>query len=216
MQAVLELFLTRIATLGIVIMSSLVVEYFPIELRNASAITLFTVGIPSVLLALWAGVRPRPTQSLGRTLVRFTAPAAVVSSLAGLVVFYGALFLAGTAGDARPAAEDVAAAQSALTAFLVVSGIVLVLFAAPPNRWFAVVEPPTGDVRPIWLALALFAGFAAMLVVPAGRTLFDLAPLEPAIVALVAGVLVAWFIALRATWRHHLLERLLGVAPARA
>ena len=47
MQDILKLFLTRIATIGLLIVTSLVVGLFPIELRNASAVTVFTVGIPT-------------------------------------------------------------------------------------------------------------------------------------------------------------------------
>ena len=64
MQDILKLFLTRIATVGLVVVSSLVVITFPIELRNASALTVFTVGIPSALLALWAQPGKRVRESL--------------------------------------------------------------------------------------------------------------------------------------------------------
>ncbi len=93
MEDILKLFLTRIATVGLVIVSSLVVVTFPIELRNASALTVFTVGIPSALLALWAHPGHQVRDSLDRTLARFVVPAAVVSSLVGLLVFYGVLAL---------------------------------------------------------------------------------------------------------------------------
>ena len=64
MQDILKLFLTRIATVGLVVVSSLVVITFPIELRNASALTVFTVGIPSALLALWAQPGKRVREGL--------------------------------------------------------------------------------------------------------------------------------------------------------
>ena len=59
MQAILKLFLTRISTVGLVIVSSLVVGEFPLELRQGSLVTLFSVGIPTILLAIWA--RPGST-----------------------------------------------------------------------------------------------------------------------------------------------------------
>ena len=74
MQDILKLFLTRIATVGLVVVSSLVVITFPIELRNASALTVFTVGIPSALLAVWAQPGKRVRDSLDRTLARFVVP----------------------------------------------------------------------------------------------------------------------------------------------
>ncbi|HJW22828.1 MAG TPA: HAD-IC family P-type ATPase [Candidatus Limnocylindrales bacterium] len=211
MQPVLELFLTRIATLGVVVMSSLVVEYFPIELRNASVVTLLTVGVPSVLLALWARPRRRPWASLARTLLRFVAPATIVSSIAGLAVFYGGILVA---REVDPAVSDpVATARSALTAFLVLSGIALVLFAAPPTRWFASVERPTGDRRTLYLAAGLVAAFVAILVLPAGRGVFDLEPLPVQVVGLVVLILAGWLAVLRTTWRFDLVERFVGAAP---
>src|SRR5699024_2871972 len=100
-------------TVGLVVVSSLVVGTIPIELRNASALTIFTVGIPSALLAIWAAPGRRDQDSLGRTLAVFVAPAAVVSSLLGLVVFYGSLAIA----DARGAAGIAEAGAEARTAF---------------------------------------------------------------------------------------------------
>jgi cation-transporting ATPase E len=213
MQSVLALFLTRISTLGVVIMSSLVVEYFPIELRNASAVTLFTVGIPSILVALWAGPRRRPWNSLGRTLLRFVAPATLVSSLAGLAVFYVSLVLVREASAAGEI-DEVATARSALTAFLVLSGILLVLFAAPPTRWFAAVELATGDRRPLGLAILLGAAFLGVLWLPAGRGLFDLEPLPLTVLGVVGATVIGWLVVLRFAWKHDLIERFIGGAPA--
>ena len=93
MHDILRLFLTRIFAVGLVIVSSLVVGQFPIELRNASAITLFTVGVPSVLLAVWAPGGRTADEPLVKTLVDFVAPAAAISALVGLFVFYGTLLV---------------------------------------------------------------------------------------------------------------------------
>ncbi|HEU4673390.1 MAG TPA: HAD-IC family P-type ATPase [Candidatus Limnocylindrales bacterium] len=213
MQPVLELFLTRIATLGVVVMSSLVVEYFPIELRNASAVTLFTVGIPSVLLALWANPRPRPAASLRRTLLRFVAPATLVSSLAGLLLFYGTLLVAPAL--APVGIDPVATARSALTAFLVLSGIGLVLFAAPPHPSLAVIEAASADRRVWLLVFGLAAGFGAVLMTPSLRAIFDLDPLPPEIGLLVAGAVGLWAVVLSFTWRRRLVDRFIGIEPER-
>ncbi|MDL2335700.1 MAG: HAD-IC family P-type ATPase, partial [Chloroflexota bacterium] len=67
---IIGLFLARIATMGLVIVSSLVVGIFPIALRNASAITLLSVGIPAALLALWAQPGKIQHESLTRLVVR--------------------------------------------------------------------------------------------------------------------------------------------------
>ncbi len=164
MQDVLRLFLSRITTVGLLIITSLVIGLFPIDLRNGSALVLFTVGIPTALLAAWAQPGARDHESLGRTLARFVVPAAVLSSLAGLAVLFGVIVhqlggleaIAGR-GSVEPAALDAAVtiAQSALTSFLVFAGLVLVVFVEPPVAWLAVIEPRSPDRRPTILAAVL-------------------------------------------------------------
>jgi len=213
MQDILKLFLARIATVGLVIVSSLVVVTFPIELRNASALTVFTVGIPSALLALWAAPGRRVRASLPRTLATFVAPAAIVSSLAGLLVLYGSLFLAGANGlhaaDFTVALDN---ARTALTAFLVFVGLLLIVFVEPPIRWFAVAEPITRDRRPALLAVVLAIGFIVVLQVGFARAFFSFGLPEPRDAILVAVAVVAWTVLVREFWRRRLVERFLGTA----
>jgi cation-transporting ATPase E len=54
MQSILRLFLSRIMTVGLLVVTSMVIGIFPIELRNGSVLVLFTVGIPTALIAVWA------------------------------------------------------------------------------------------------------------------------------------------------------------------
>jgi cation-transporting ATPase E len=220
MQAILRLFLSRIMTVGLLIVTSLVIGIFPIALRNGSAVTLFTVGIPTVLLAVWAQPGARAHESLGRTLARFVVPAAALSSLAGLAVLFGVIViqlggldaLTGR-GQAETAALDaaVAIAQSALTSFLVLAGLVLVVFVEPPVAWLAVIEPRSPDRRPTILAAMLAALYLVLLAVPAGRAVFALQPLGAAELAIVIAAVVAWAAALHAAWRYRVVERFLGI-----
>jgi cation-transporting ATPase E len=210
MQDILKLFLTRIATVGLVVVSSLVVVGFPIELRNASALTIFTVGIPSALLALWAQSGRRIEESLGRTLATFVIPAAVVSSLLGLLVFYGSLALSG-AND--QAALDAASAQArtALTTFLVYIGLMLVVFVEPPTDWLAVAEPKSTDRRPTLLALVLGLGFIAMLLVTPAREFFGFQVPGAREAAIVTAAVIVWVPLVRIFWKRQLIDRFLGI-----
>ena len=131
MEDILKLFLTRIATVGLVIVSSLVVVTFPIELRNASALTVFTVGIPSALLALWAQPGHQVRDSLGpdARAVRRAGRRRVEPRRAARVL-----------RRARPVeprpdgarAGDAGNARTALTSFLVFVGLFLIVFVEPP------------------------------------------------------------------------------------
>jgi cation-transporting ATPase E len=93
MQEILKLFLARISTIALVIISALVVGIFPLAVRNNSVITLLTVGIPTVFLAYRARPSQQPRLRLAHDLWHFVLPAAILSSLLGLVVFYGTLEL---------------------------------------------------------------------------------------------------------------------------
>jgi len=207
MQDILKLFLTRIATVGLVVISSLVVITFPIQLRNASALTVFTVGIPSALLAVWAQPGKHREDSLGRTLATFVVPAAVVSSLAGLFVFYGSLFLEGSGS-----AQALDAARTALTAFLVFAGLILVVFVEPPTAWWAVAEPLSPDRRPTILAVVLGIGFLVTLAVPPARAFFSFEVPSPRDGVLVVIAVLTWMLLVREFWRRRLIERFMGLA----
>jgi cation-transporting P-type ATPase E len=210
MQDILKLFLTRIATVGLVIISSLVVVTFPIELRNASAVTVFTVGIPSALLAVWAQPGKRTRASLGRTLARFVVPAAVVSGIMGVALFIGTQFLA-VSVDGRPPAEALRDAQTALTSFLIGVGLLLIVFVEPPIPWFAAAEPVTTDWRPTMLAAGLAVGYFVVLLVPFARGFFQLVAPGPRETIIVLLTVLAWMVLVRTFWSRRLVERFLGI-----
>jgi cation-transporting ATPase E len=226
MQDILKLFLARISTVALVITSALVVGIFPLAVRNASVITLLTVGVPSVFLALWArpGAQTRARTSLSSDLWRFVIPAAVFSSLLGLTVFYGtielrlwSLGLLGGAPDTAVLEEATTAsvpfAQTALSAFLVFCGLFLVILVEPPTRWWVGGEELSGDWKPTLLAIGLMAAFLVISVTPSLRTVAALSPLEPRYLPLIAAALVVWLFLVRLAWRGRLIERFLG-APA--
>jgi cation-transporting P-type ATPase E len=224
MQDILKLFLARIGSVALLIVGSLVVGVFPLAVRNGSAITLFSVGIPTIALAFWA--RPGPIQrgSLGRDLAAFTLPATVLSSLIGLVLFYGALLAhAGiaqepsrmTVGQYLEAVRSVTPhAQTVLSAFLVLCGLLLVVFVAPPAGWWAVAAPVREDRRPLLLAAGLAILFAVVLLTPL-RWIFALQALSPAELALVVAAVMVWLVIVRAAWSGRVVERFLAFSDER-
>ncbi len=221
MQNILKLFLARISTVALVIVSALVVGVFPLAVRNGSVITLLTVGIPSVFLALWAQPGVRPRTSLQRDLWHFVIPAATFSSLLGLVVFYGTIGLRlwsqGLMGNSPEATLEQAVtasvpfAQTALSAFLVYCGLFLVIFVEPPTEWWTSGDKRSGDWKPTLLAVGLMLAFLVISDVPALRTLFALSSLEPRYIPLIIAALVVWLFLVRFFWRWRLIERFLGM-----
>ena len=216
MQDILRLFLTRISTVGLVIISSLIVGIFPLELRQGSLVTLFSVGIPTILLAYWARPGAIPPGRLVRRLLHFILPPALLTAILGLGLFIGVYALRvapatiASAGQ-REDSVGLAAAQTALTTFIVFSGLLLVIFVEPPTEWWVGASKLGGDWRPTWLALGLLAAFFLISLIPPLRSLFSLSELRPQEYLIVALTSAVWLFLVRAVWRSQALSRYLGM-----
>jgi cation-transporting ATPase E len=217
MQDILKLFLARIATMALVIFSALVIGVFPINLRHASLLTFLVVGAPAVMLAVWARPGRRHHVNLARRLTHFVVPAAFLSSLFGLIVFYGPMLyqLPGLDPEVSEGGQvlktAIAAGQTSLTAFLVATGLLLVVFVEPPTRWWVGGDAYSGDRRPTILAACLGLVFVGIMVVPTLRGVFALQVLPAANIALVLAAAFVWLFLVRWVWRKKLLERFFGV-----
>jgi cation-transporting ATPase E len=219
MQDILKLFLTRIATMMLVIVSAWTIGVFPIAVRQGALVTLVTVGIPTVLLAIWARPGHREHTNLIARLMHFVIPPALLSSVLALVVFYVPLGARLTPQARNMGAEEflasfaphILASQTALSAFLIGVGLLLVVFVEPPTQWWTGGDVLSGDWRPTWLAIILACSVVVTLLVPGLRAFFDLAPLEPLHVGLVVACLIVWLILIRLIWRRQWLERWFGL-----
>lgn len=204
MQDILKLFLTRISTIGLVILSSLVVGTFPLELRQGSIVTLFSVGIPSVLLAVWARPGAAPAGSLVRRLLHFILTPLLITTVLALLLFFGTYIF-----RLQEAVSELPVAQSTLTAFLVICGLLLIIFVEPPTEWWTGGNELSGDWRPTLLALGLMAAFVIVDLVPLFRGIFALSFLDPIQWLLVLVTATIWLFLTRWAWRLRLLSRFL-------
>ena len=152
MQHILKLFLTRIATVGLVVIELAGRADDPDRAaQRLRAHDLHRRGAEHP--AGRSGRHPGRAHEdlLARTLARFVVPAAIVSSLLGPV---RVLRLARThrAPRCRRARGGRPGSAQAFTTFLVFAGLFLVVFVQPPIEWLAVMEPRTNDRRPTILA----------------------------------------------------------------
>ena len=204
MQDVLRLFLTRIVYVALLIAAAALVDAgFPYTPKQNALLTLLTVGIPTIALAAIARPTPHVRERLVRSLIHFVVPAAWSLALVALLTFvaYAAF------GD------SVERARSALTAFSVLSGIVLVVFAAPPTpRWTGGEESVSGWPTVV-LVTVLLGAFAWVIASPERSAFFDLGALQAVDLLIVIAACAVWAIALRWMWRRQLLERALGIGP---
>ena len=220
MHDILKLFLTRIATVGLVLVSSLLIGEFPLELRAGSLLSLLSVGVPTMVLAVWARPGPAPKERL----FHFVLTPALVTSAIGLLLFYGVIeaLIVQHIGTITPHiaqeqlmqiyAAVVPVARTALTTFLVCCGLLLVVFVEPPTAWWTGGDVLSGDWRPSILAGVLLAVFVAIAAVPGLRAGFGLVELPPIAVGLVTAALAAWLLLVRWLWRTRAIERFIGRA----
>ncbi len=222
MMHILQLFLTRISTVGLVVLSALVVGDFPLELRQASLVTLLSVGMPTVFLALWTRSGQALKQSVPRRLAQFVLPPVLLTGGISLLLFYamqllhlfqiGALQRQLSETDLAPFfADQLPIAQTGLATFLVFSGLLLVVFAEAPTPWWVGAEPLSGDWRPALLATVLAVAFMVVSFVPALRSVFALSALELQDIGLVVVALAIWVVLVRWTWRARLMARFLAL-----
>jgi cation-transporting ATPase E len=215
---ILRLFLVRVLyTALLIVFVGVIHAGFPLGPRHNALLALLTVGIPTLALAAWARPEQLPRGGMLRWLAHFVAPAAWSTALLGFVV-YMAYFLPARAAalhlgpgieqaDALLAAR--ALAQTALTTISILCGLALVVFAEPPSPFWTGGAPLSRDLRPTLLAVGLLAAYAAIILVPPLRILFDLAPLRATDLVGLSAAAIAWAIGLRWAWRSRLVERLL-------
>jgi cation-transporting P-type ATPase E len=232
----LYLFLTRVVTSMLIIIAiSMIGLGFPYE-PSQVALTLFTVGLPTLFLTWWA--RPEaPKPDLLRRLLCFVLPAAIVTMAfgVGIYTFFYEFILKGVTSYHIPpgaaarweaytgltyqtdaefgTAAATIVAQTALSTFVSFAAFGLILFLEPPFRFFAGWAPVSPDKRPALLALALAVIYVVVLVTPLTANYFGL--VTPGVqgpewkVMLVT--LPLWFLCLRTIWRAKLFDRLLTV-----
>jgi cation-transporting ATPase E len=229
-----QVFLTRVATQALIIvtitMLGLGFPYSPAQ----TGLTLFTVGLPTIFLTAWA--RPRaPDPHLLINLARFVLPAAVVTAGFGVAI-YAFLYTSVSRGFDDPGVRDrliaefeqytgltygvdadfaqaaaTIGAQTGLSTFVSLASILLILFLEPPSPLFAVWTRPSPDRRPVVLVMALLVALMAALVVPALWEYFGLTRPAGIVYVTVLPVLLLWFLALAASYRLRLMDRLLGL-----
>ena len=110
-------------------------------------------------------------------------------------------------------AQALAHAQTAITAFLVFSGLLLVIFVEPPAPWWTGGDRLSGDRRPTIVAASLAAVFVIVESVAPLRDLFAMAPLALVEWGLVSAAIFLWLPLLRWLWRSESITRYLGIRP---
>jgi cation-transporting ATPase E len=193
----LNIFLTRSMYMALVILgASLLGLLIPVDPKHNTVLALLTVGIPALLLALWAHPARPGTDQLRRILQLITPPAVAVT-LIGVPLYWWA-----------SQGGDVAMARTVFTTFAVFCGLGLLILLDPPiGTSLSGADHDGPDWRPTILAGAMLAVYGLFFLIPISRDFFQLTPLPFGHVLVIALAAVAWALAVAAAWRGRAYER---------
>ena len=210
MQDILKLFLARVASVTLLLISIAFIGSFPFQPRQTSLLTLLTVGVPALALAYWARPGRVASESALRALARFVLPVAVTTCLVAIGVYLAILIPASLSLPAPDNAYREGAlplAQTALTVFLVLCGLILLLFLEPPTRARPGKQGKYSNWWPSLLVLGLFICLLIVLAVPPLYALFNLQPLNVIAYAIIMAAVLFWAVLLWLILHFHLFER---------
>ncbi len=198
MQDSLHLFMTRAMYMALVILGAAVLGYaMPVSPRHNTVLALLTVGVPALLLAVWA--RPaRPGIDSLRRILRLVIPPAVACAAIGLPLY---IAYAGT--------TDIDYARTVFTTFAVLCGLLLLPLLEPPiGESISGADADGADFRPTILAAALIGVYALFFVIEPAREFFELALISLADVALIGALSLLWAALVLIAWRTRVIDRL--------
>ena len=210
MGDILKLFLTRVLSVTLLLISIAFIGGFPFQPRQTSLLTFLTVGVPALALAYWARPGRVSQRGLMRSLVRFVLPASLTFCLVAIGVYLAVLLPAVSAlpEPANPYREGaLPLAQTALTVFAVLCGLALVIFAQPPARPHH--EEHHRNWLPTRMVVGLFACLIGVLTIAPLRALFYLQALDAVDYLIIGGATVLWGVLIQTIWHFHLFERFL-------
>ncbi len=226
--------LTRAFTYAFVIIGVLMAGLpFPFEPAQ-TGVTMITVGLPALFLTLWA--RPRTKQEpLLSSFVRFVLPTAIWTTLIGVTLFayadvHVSEFLQNMSippsvihvfeqytgmsyaeGETFGLSAARIYSQTALTVFLSICALGMLLFLEPPFKWLAVWRDVSPDRRPAILGFVLTVIVLVSLYIPAVANYLGLIPLEGKVWRDIIVALVLWGSGLWLLWRNHWMDRFLHI-----
>lgn len=226
--------LTRAFTYAFVIIGGLMAGLpFPFE-PSQTGVTMITVGVPALFLTLWARPRAKQEPLLG-SFVRFVLPTAIWTTLIGVTLFafvdvhvkqfIDTVAIPGSvvkvfeqytgltyeSGEAFGLSAARIYSQTALTVYLSISALGLLLYLEPPFKWLAGWREVSPDKRPAILSLILTALLLVGLYVPAVANYLGLIPLQGMVWRDIGVGLAFWAIGLWLLWRKGWMERFLHI-----
>jgi cation-transporting ATPase E len=236
-QSILKVYMVTVFALVLLITGISALQLgFPFTAPQNTILSFFARGAPPAIISLTA-LAVVNRGRLSTNIMHFTLPAALLMFVFGLLIYVGAIFVADrglaqmdagaemmaiVAGAARVPVDSLSperfallatvyTAQTSLVTFFVLAGILTMVFAEPPLRWFAGGAPYRGH----WLtgasAVALIVAYYILLLWPWPRAFFELVPLPLSFHIAILVMTAAWAFLLRTMWRRNCLGRFLDM-----
>lgn len=212
---ILTMFMVRGFSITLLLFSTaMVTDSFPLVNKHSALVALFGVGLPTVVLPIWAkptGVNRK--RSVVGSMIHFTIPATLTITLVSLLVYL--LYTVGAILELPPGADfsrvDYSEARTALVTILILCQLLLLVFLKPPTTAWVAGEPLSGDWRYALTSLGLIVGYMIVVSAPPLQQFFELAPLSLLDCVFLLSVALEWCLILRAIWRSRFFDRFLGV-----
>ena len=221
MNDILRIFMVRIFFKAAMIAIVMTIGGFPFAPRQSALLSFFGATVPAIAFALWAQPGPTPKVGLFKLLARFVLPTVVFMTAIGTGVYLAWSipakndYLAAHPGATQEQliANAYPQAMTALTIFACFAAIFLILLIVPPTKWWSGGAPVVrNDWRMVGVVGFLFVCMLVVLVVPLGRTLFEITALPWWQYFVLLGLAFAWSQLCLLVWKTHLLDRWLGTA----
>ena len=215
----LKLFLSRVVYVFFIILAVEVSGLdFPLNIKQSSIIALLTVGIPALALTFWASPKKLKKSASIPQMLNFVIPAVITISFFAFTI-YVSFFVANLNGVSfyieeffRGNLKDATLiAQTAMTIFLVIAGLLLVIFNQPPVQDLAYGSEKVRDWKPTILVIFLFYIFIFILTQENLRVFWQLQELNQVGYISISIFVVLWVLTIQSMWKYKIYEKFLGI-----
>jgi cation-transporting ATPase E len=197
MQDVMRLFLTRtLYAAMLIVIAGFIGTEFPFTPKHNALLTGLPVGIPAVILTIWAR-SGHAHKNLLISVAEFILPAGFSITVVTLVVYL--LYI-----DSALQLQ-----RTVLTTTALLCGLLLVIFAEHSLEEWESGEKLRTDIRRVGLASAMFAIYILIFAFPASRKFFELNTMNWGDLGIVFAAVALWAVTVRVLWRYDIFERIL-------
>ena len=197
MQDVMRLFLTRTLYAALlIIIAGFIGTEFPFTPKHNSLLTTLPVGIPAVLLTIWAHAG-QPQKNLLRSVGEFILPAGFSITIVTLIVYV--LY-----NDSSLQLQ-----RTVLTTTTMLCGILLIIFAQHSIEAWEDGKQLHFDWRRVGLAGAMLLLYVMVFPFPGVRDFFELSTMSWQDLLVVMVAVTIWAVTVRGLWRYDILTRML-------